>query len=78
MCGCLKGGCLLFSKQNSCVPRSLYRLIIKTEFLPTKYRGYMLPLSQVRGSGNSLEPGVSDRTGPGGGDGSGGGVLPAS
>uniref|UniRef100_A0A2K5CNI7 SVOP like n=1 Tax=Aotus nancymaae TaxID=37293 RepID=A0A2K5CNI7_AOTNA len=23
------------------------RLIIKTEFLPTKYRGYMLPLSQV-------------------------------
>ncbi|ERE86774.1 putative transporter SVOPL [Cricetulus griseus] len=47
MCGCLKGGCLLFSKQNSCVPRSLYRLIIKTEFLPTKYRGYMLPLSQV-------------------------------
>lgn len=25
-------------------------LIIKTEFLPTKYRGYMLPLSQVRAS----------------------------
>lgn len=24
-----------------------FRLIIKTEFLPTKYRGYMLPLSQV-------------------------------
>lgn len=31
------------------------RLIIKTEFLPTKYRGYMLPLSQVKVS-TSLFP----------------------
>ncbi|XP_038010872.1 putative transporter SVOPL isoform X1 [Motacilla alba alba] len=30
-----------------CKPPSQRRLIIKTEFLPTKYRGYMLPLSQV-------------------------------
>lgn len=31
-----------------CLVPLFIRLIIKTEFLPTKYRGYMLPLSQVR------------------------------
>lgn len=33
----------------------LFRLIIKTEFLPTKYRGYMLPLSQVRYNRNFIQ-----------------------
>lgn len=38
---------LLLSLSFCLVPLFI-RLIIKTEFLPTKYRGYMLPLSQVR------------------------------
>lgn len=37
-----------FLKTELCFVPFLCRLIIKTEFLPTKYRGYMLPLSQVR------------------------------
>lgn len=37
-----------FYKSKMVFSPFLFRLIIKTEFLPTKYRGYMLPLSQVR------------------------------